>query len=80
MYVVNCDGKTCEVVPLTAYFGDPEEAVEVWNTRSAESNVLEDIKTEIGYAFDNIEGFERVPIVIDNVLSIIDKLIEGNKK
>jgi len=69
---INMDIQTDEVKDIVN--GLPAYSMPDIEKISAE---LEDIKTEIGYAFDDVEGVERVAVVIDNVLSIIDKHIGG---
>ena len=72
---------TCMTPVKTMGYLTPEEAIKAWNTRSAESKVLENIRAEIEESYrsaiiENIsyaEGLERAWV-------IIDKHIEGANK
>ena len=77
---VTCSNPMCEVKASAKFSGTPEEAIKAWNTRSAESKVLEDIRAEIA------EVPKKYPMTADyesgirEALSIIDKHIKGGNK
>ena len=67
---------TCMTPVKTMGYLTPEEAIKAWNTRSAESKVLENIRAEIeAQPYCTMAG--RIKVDKDEVLEIIDKHIKG---
>ena len=80
-FTARCTAKipNCDVFPETMACRTVEEVIKLWNTRSAESKVLEDIRAEIK---ENIATRESNKSMVQNVglyfaLEIIDKHIKG---
>ena len=83
-FTARCTAKisNCDVFPETMACRTIEEVIKLWNTRSAESKVLEDIRAEIAQKInENISMVDGVPneyaYCYSDALDIIDKHIKG---
>ena len=80
-FTARCTAKipNCDVFPETMACRTIEEVIKAWNTRSAESKVLEDIRAEINALDQGITSYhdDRPWVYTDEVLAIIDKHIKG---
>ena len=74
-FIICSNHDECKLTPFIECGGNFEEAIKAWNTRSAESKVLEDIKAEIK---ERIEMWGTDNDEYHDCLEIIDKHI--NKK
>ena len=81
-YNASCSNTECRILIITETSDSPEEAIKVWNTRSAESKVLEDIRAEIAEIEDGISSYhnDRPWIYKDEALAVIAKHIGGKDK
>lgn len=79
LYRAICNHIPCRVHLMGWWHENIEECIEEWNTRSAESKVLEDIRAEINALDQGITSYhdDRPWVYTDEVLAIIDKHIKG---
>ena len=82
-FTARCTAKipNCDVFPETMACRTIEEVIKLWNTRSAESKVLEDIRAEIMEEVNKASEYGDVDTIVPlcMTLEIIDKHIEGDK-
>ena len=75
-FYATCGNEHCEVGPSTKYYSDEKEAIEVWNNRPGDEELIEHAKENHK---DIYETMMRIEDKIEKLKTVVNEMREDDK-